>query len=320
MRRILLAVSPAILTALLCATPLFAQLQGEWTSVSNMTSAREFAAAVPLRSGALVIGGSDGTNPLASAEIYSASTGKWKLTGAMATARMLFPAVVLQNGKILVEGGATNSTVLAGAELYNPATGTWSSAGNLAVARAHHTATLLQNGEVLVTGGCTNTSCKAITGVSELYDPAMNKWTTVGSLNQARYYHTATLLNNGKVLVVGGYVPVVTTSSELYDPATGTWSVGPGISTRYKHAATLLPDGTVLITGGVLGSSAFYETAIYDPATNSWKSTGFLTLPHFSHNATLLTNGTVLVSGGANAYYVCGYKTICPYVTKITEI
>jgi hypothetical protein len=309
-------------TLLSGAAPLVAQIQGGWTVSGSMATARESGAAVQLGQGALVMGGSNGTMSLASAEIYNPVTGTWQVTGSMAEARMLFPAVVLQNRKVLVEGGSTTSSVVASAELYDPVTGTWSSAGSLTVQRYDHSATLLQDGKVLVTGGCTTTACpfSAQTGVSELYDPATNLWTTVGNLNTPREGHTATLLNNGQVLVVGGAVPVVTTSSELYDPTTGTWSVAPGIGTRYLHAATLLPDGTVLITGGTWSNTAFYETALYDPVANAWRSTGFMNAAHFSHTATLLSDGTVLVAGGAGAWLACGHRCLIPDPTVLAEI
>ena len=113
MTKVRLAIFPFVCLLLLGAQTLIAQNQGGWTVTGNMQSARELGATVPLASGALVIGGTNGVMPVGSAEIYGPSTGKWKLTGHMADARMLFPAVVLQNGKVLVEGGSTNSTVLA---------------------------------------------------------------------------------------------------------------------------------------------------------------------------------------------------------------
>jgi hypothetical protein len=66
----------------------------------------------------------------------------------------------------------------------------------------------------------------------------------------ARYYHTATLLPNGKVLIAGGHNPSLATA-EVYDPATGTWSpLGSMSSLRTFHTATLLNNGKVLVSGG----------------------------------------------------------------------
>src|SRR6266853_426654 len=70
------------------------------------------------------------------------------------------------------------------------------------------------------------------------------QWEFTGSLNTARLWHTATLLLDGKVLVVGGFNNVALASAELYDPASGTWSFTGSMNTaRYMHTATLLPDG-----------------------------------------------------------------------------
>ena len=55
--------------------------------------------------------------------------------------------------------------------------------------------------------------------------PNQITFTNTGSMSVARDLHTATLLNNGKVLVAGGFMVLCTiASAELYDPATGTWS------------------------------------------------------------------------------------------------
>jgi len=79
-------------------------------------------------------------------------------------------------------------------------------------------------------------------------------WTRTGSLNVARYGHTATLLPSGLVLVAGGIGSnsKSVSSAELYDPATGKWTLTGSMSTpRYDHTATLLPDGQVLVVGGL---------------------------------------------------------------------
>ena len=150
--------------------------------------------------------------------------------------------------------------------------GTWTATGNLNAARAFHTATLLPNGLVLVSGGHDGPSFTPsdVLSSAELYDPASGSWTVTGSLNTARYLHTATVLFNGMVLVAGGFSSVnnVSASAELYNPASGTWTVTGNLNTGHDdHTATLLSDGMVLVAGGF--DSSFIASAsaeLYTPA------------------------------------------------------
>ena len=231
--------------------------------------------------------------------------GIWSATGSMATGRYGHTATVLSTGKVLVVGGDDTSP-LASAELYDPAAGAWSMAGSLATRRFYHTATLLQTGKVLVVGGTVGFSVFAS---AELYDPAANggtgAWTTTGSLVTGRWQYTATLLLNGKVLVVGGNGSLggstgALASAELYDPAAnsgvGAWTLTGSLSVgRIGHTATLLPTGKVLVVGGASGLAS---AELYDPATGAWTPIGSrLSIGHVGHTATLLPNGKVLVVG-----------------------
>lgn len=101
---------------------------------------------------------------------------------------------------------------------------------------------------------------------TELFDPSSGSFTPTGSMKTPRESHTATLRNDGTVLVAGGdflvsvvggssrsgFLPESTATVELFNPATGSFtSTGDLANARTRHTATLLNDGKVLVTGGV---------------------------------------------------------------------
>ncbi len=140
---------------------------------------------------------------------------------------------------------------------------------------------------------------------AEIYNPATGTWTLTGSLTDRRSHHTATLLPDGKVLVVGGnQFAFDLASAEIYDPASGAWTpTGSLNNKRRSHTATLLPNGKVLVTGGQIelfgsGYRTLGSAELYDPATGTWSPTNSLADDRVGHTATLLRNGKVLVAGG----------------------
>jgi N-acetylneuraminic acid mutarotase len=181
--------------------------------------------------------------------------------------------------------------------------GSWS-LGELNEPRHSHTATLLPDGRVLIAGG-TGTAVGSILDSFEIFDPVTDTWTLPAeTLNQARTGHTATLLPDGRVLVVGGFLEGMpfSDSVEIFDPVTETWELTTGTLNqgRRSHTATLLVDGRVLIAGGV-GSGVGWTSSveIFDPATETWElSTETLNQERADHTATLLSDGRVLVAGG----------------------
>jgi Galactose oxidase, central domain len=229
------------------STELYDPATGNWTFTGSLNTGRSWHTATLLSDGRiLIVGGYDQDGALASAELYDPATGTWTVTGSLNIARAFHTATLLANGEVLAAGGVT----LASAELYDPATATWTFTGSLNAARDSHTATLLADGEVLVAGGESEEPVYRIPAGTELYDPATGTWILTGSLNTKRYSHTATLLSNGDVLVVGGIGGpsgrAGLASAELYASATGDWNfTGSFNTTRGGHTATLLVDGSV---------------------------------------------------------------------------
>lgn len=285
-----------------------------WTATGTMIDGRVFFSATLLADGKVLVAGGfrngDGSDPLASAELYDPSSGSWTATGKMREARAGHTATLLPDGTVLVAGGGTSpADTLRSAELYDPSIGSWSAAGNMTKARGSHTATVLRDGRVLVAGGGAGINSSGIEASAELYDPNRRSWAATGKMRDARTLQTATLLADGKVLVSGGQSRTDTAlaSAELYDPVSGSWIVTSNMITgRAGHTVALLADGEVLVAGGVSGgftgdltpSEILASAELYDPASGSWKATGSMVTPRFSFVAARLPNGEVLVSAG----------------------
>jgi hypothetical protein len=279
------------------------------TLTGSLATARMFQTATLLNGGTvLVAGGVDGFQylPLSSAELFSPVTGTVTTTGNLNTARIFNTATLLMNGHVLIAGGSNSNWYQIGAaELYDPASGTFTLTGGLNTARTSHTATLLSNGKVLIVGGWDSNGDLITSDAadSELYDPATGTFVASGTLNTGRDTHTATLLNNGKVLIAGGFDSNsnIIDSAELYDPATGTFTPTGNLNIgRAVHTATLLNSGLVLIAEGYdVDFNAVAGAELYDPASGTFTLTGSMNTPRYDGaQGTLLNNGTVLLAGG----------------------
>ncbi len=203
-------------------------VRGRWETVESMHERREYAGGVALLDGhVLPISGHplDGKS-ISSGEVFDPSTRKWSDTGLLSEARKSGnAATLLSDGPVMLAGGHTNAHVIRGAELFDPRIGQWSDAGNLRAGR-DPTANLLRDGCVLFSGGINwYIDSGKVYSECEIYDPKSGAWAKTGSLNTARHQHRAVLLDDGRILVVGGYREgnVLLDSAEIYDPTTGTW-------------------------------------------------------------------------------------------------
>ncbi len=258
------------------------------------------------------------------AALYDPATGTSSPTGSLTATRAGGKATLLADGRVLFTGGyncarAGEDGIWASAEIYDPSTGTFSATGSMKTGREFHTATLLADGRVLIAGGYTAPpppvaggitlasvrtaeSAASVLATAEIYDPASGTFSKTGSMSTFRDNHTATLLRDGRVLVIGGggegYAS--SRSADVYDPSTGTFSKTGSLKTgRWLHTATLLDDGRVLIVGGRSPKDSVYDSAeIYDPQSGKFSTAGKMGDGRQQHTATLLADGRVLIAGG----------------------
>ncbi len=297
---------------------------GTFTAItgSTMGSSRQGHTATLLTSGPnagkVLIAGGCTNSPCSSftntADLYNPTTNSFASAGTMVTARELHTATLLPNGNVLVAGGSNSSGSLQSAQLYDSAAGAWSgTALTMVSVRTNHTATLLISGpnagKVLIAGGFDSGTAQAIKQ-AELFNPSDNSFTATPDMGTTRRFHTATLLPNGQVLVVGGATGSVTpvASTELYDPATNTWIPSFSMGTaRWIHTATLLPNGQVLLAGGRgtgAGNDGLASAELYcpdlGPTPGTWTPVPPADVIRADLTMTLLSNGKVLLAGGFN--------------------
>jgi hypothetical protein len=269
-----------------------------WAATGAMNQPRQGHTATLLGSGlVLVTGGTDGTGPLNTAELYDPSTGLWTPTGTMTTPRAGHTATRLEGDRVLVVGGysATPPQSLTSAEIYDPITREWSPTTPMDTRRYWHTATRLSWGGVLITGGLNGYD--QLSNV-ELYLPSSDTWIYQGYMHAIRYQHTATLLEGDRVLVAGGK-GTASDGAEVYDYMSGRFTFAGNLSqARSRHTATSLPDGRVLVIGGEMEAGPTDSAELYEPTTQTWAPVRSMSEPRTGHTATLLPNDKVLIAGG----------------------
>ena len=244
--------------------------------------------------------------------------GSFSPAGSLDDARYDHTSTSLADGSVLVVGGDDGAT-LGSVERWDPVTGSFGPTGSLAQPRKWHTATLVDGAKrVLVIGGFDDhlVNEEAFLTSAELWEPATSMFGAAGAMADARIHHTATLLLDGGVLVVGGVVVSIVplASAEVWDPISGSFeATGSLAEARSNHTATLLGDGRVLIAGGgafTPDDFAVHASAeIWDPTTGSFGPAGSLAEGRIYHTATRLLDGRVLFVGGV-ARFANGWSVL----------
>jgi Kelch motif/Galactose oxidase, central domain len=328
------------------STELYNPATGTWSYTGAMYYPRAYHTATLLPGSlVLVTGGMDiNGNAMTNTELYDPTSGTWNIAaGTLNTARYAHAATMLPDGRVLVEGGLDSSgNGINSGETYYPVqyqgdngNDFWSYTTNtLQTGRGWLTATMLYDGydcQVVVAGGGSSVATSyndvdvfdALDNINEWWDSFYSLypgglWTATDWMGLARVEHSATLLNNGEVLVTGGADGATFyntfTNAELYNAATGLWTNTGSMNTpRVAQTATLLTNGQVLVAGGddvANGFAAVTASAeLYNPVTRIWTNTGSMNYARWFATATLLTNGMVLVTGGSPAYAIATADT-----------
>jgi hypothetical protein len=228
-----------------------------------------------LESGKLLVTGGQAENPQEitnSTEIISTDTNSISIYKSLNRKRTLHSVIKLNNGKFLIVGGITdfNGVGATTAELFDPITETFSDTGDLNSLRIYNSVTLLKDGRVLLAGGATCLCINSPKSNAEIYNPTTGVFTQTGSMNITRQNHSAVLLSDGRVLILGGNngqnTPLA--STEIYNPTSGTFSLGVSMQVgRIGPLVSPIINGKALIAGGDGGG---ISTEYYIESSNSF--------------------------------------------------
>jgi hypothetical protein len=302
-------------------------VRGYTNSITRLPNARDgydhHTATLLADGSVLLVGGLGFSAAHKQTERYQPSQNVFEIGPSLATARMNHSAILLPSGNLLVSGGydltdgrTAFDPAFRSSELFVAATSTFAAGPDMTVPRRNHVSTLLKDGRVLVTGGIQlRGTGNSATPNTELYDPAANQFVAGDRMNSPRWLHTATLLVDGRVLLVGGRdnnctgggCPVYSlNTAEIFDPATGKYTTTGSLNiSRYAHSAALLDDGRVLILGGEttedIGNTDQVTTAeVYNPATGTFAPFGNIIFGRGFHALAKLNSGKYLLAGGNN--------------------
>jgi hypothetical protein len=201
-----------------------------------------------LRSGqVLITGGQNENATLDSALLYDPATGSFAATGALITAREEHTSTLLPDGTVLIAGGEKDKVALQTAEIYDPASGRFTEVRRgMTAPRTKHTATSLRNGQVLLVSS----------GTAETYDPVRKRFRATKGMPANRKSHSAVLLSDGTVLIMGGYINGISSrTAEIYHPSSQDFTplTAEMNLARANHTGTLLLDDTALLAGDFRG-------------------------------------------------------------------
>lgn len=318
---------------------------GAWLGAGELRQARNAANVVVLGSGKVLVVGSDyqtswlsacgaATSGSDSVEIGDPLKSVWTKTTKLPTPREAPGVVGLRDGRALVTGGETGENEgnisYSSTYVYDPARQSWTRSALLNSARSNPTAVLLADGRVLVAGGryIDGAHAPRILRSSELWDPKSGTWSRTGDLAHSRVGASAVVLDDGRVLIVGGVespeaAPFEQASAEVFDPRSGEWTpVGSLATARSGFTLVALSDGGALAAGGFGGASdggRLKTVERFDPRSGTWSAGESLPSPVAGASGVRLADGRVLLAGGSVRDAVVTDDTTGAFVSGLTD-
>ncbi len=238
--------------------PFRAEIYDPATETTHLTAAtnhpRAWGTATLLNDGRVLVAGGEVRGATATTEIFDPATEEFVETGNMLRPRSYHAAVRLQDGRVLVIGGA-GSDIPPDAELFDPSTGRFSAAGPMpwrpGGSFGGAQALLMPDGRVLVIEPSGDDA--ALTTTVQVYDPAADEFRVGPSLPSPRHDHRIALLDDGRVLILGGWgqhAPGQAADAYIFDPATDAIvATDPLNDPRLAPFVATLSDGRVLVVG-----------------------------------------------------------------------
>ena len=288
-----------------------------------------------LRDGTVLIvgGGAADRAPTSSggsqAEIFDPATGAVTQLGPTLEPHTHGSATLLADGQVLIAGAPSSPQSSVPAEIYDPATQSFSRTGSTSRAWPFNQAVLMNDGRVLVAGRglvvgafvgdkiwwampTSDQMTSGLDGSAEVFDPATDQFSATGPMAIIQQNATATALDDGRVLLIGGsawdpvrQVAAITDAVQIYDPRTGSFTLAGRLPTpRILHTAVLLDDGDVLVMGGTTVSmpgvttpTPLGDALLWEHETGEFVPAGSMTHERAFFLATRLENGSVLAIG-----------------------
>ncbi len=300
---LLLALVFLTASCVMVAKPAFSSAdtaEDTWATKEPMHVARSSLGVAVVNGKIYAIGGSAENGIVGTNEEYDPATDTWTYKKPMPTPRAIFRLEVVQNKIYCIGGDTEGGTTTQANEVYDPSTDTWETRAPLPTPRYFFSTVVFRDRIYVIGGERGRDPAKGLTGtytgVTEVYDPALDKWETKASMPNASSIETCVVIN-GKIYVIRGasVYPKSVSVPAVYDEDTDSWTNKARMPV-VKHGAAVVFDDKIYHIGGSYEDSprdSVFVTLlqIYDPSTDTWSEGARPPNGGVSHGSVFMTTG-----------------------------